>query len=257
VCIDGSPPTLTVKKNAHLQINGARVPKGQSRILRDGNEIAFGSPVPQQNSLEDYRYIYRHLASHELTGIHAHYDMAHELGRGTFATVMKAMSRETGEWFAVKIIHGNKVRPNSTNSPTSAAATATAAAGNGNGNDVAVQGSNHHQLQAFGREISILETLDHPNICRLRETFEPEGRDHDFCELGISDKKKPLCVYRLIFFLYRSRVGIGRRWRSFGLYPRERRVRRADLSTHHSSDVRRAFGTHPLSTLRFFLGSCR
>ncbi|KAH9972479.1 kinase-like domain-containing protein [Lactifluus volemus] len=161
-------------------INGARVPKGQSRILRDGNEIAFGSPVPQQNSVEDYRYIYRHLASHELTGIHAHYDMAHELGRGTFATVMKAMSRETGEWFAVKIIHGNKVRP--TTSPTSAAAAAAAA--NGDGNDVVVRGgsnnNNHHQLQSFGREISILETLDHPNICRLRETFEPEGRENDF-----------------------------------------------------------------------------
>jgi ser/thr/tyr protein kinase RAD53 len=169
----------------YIQINGARVPKGQSRILRDGNEIAFGSPVPQQNSVEDYRYIYRHLASHELTGIHAHYDMAHELGRGTFATVMKAMSRETGEWFAVKIIHGNKVRP--TTSPTSAAA----AAANGDGNDVVVRGGSnnnnhhHHQLQSFGREISILETLDHPNICRLRETFEPEGRENDFCELGL------------------------------------------------------------------------
>ncbi|KAI0301033.1 kinase-like domain-containing protein [Multifurca ochricompacta] len=133
-------------------INGTRVQKGESRILRDGNEIAFGSPMPQQNVFEDYRYIYRHLAPLELTGIHAHYDMAHELGKGSFATVMKAMARETGEWWAVKIIHGNKVHS-----------------------------GNNHTLQAFGREISILETLDHPNICRLRETFVPDdGGGHDF-----------------------------------------------------------------------------
>jgi serine/threonine/tyrosine protein kinase RAD53 len=73
------------------------VPNGQSRILRGGNEIAFGSPMQQSEPLEDYRYIYRHLAPHQLTGIHAHYDIAHDLSRGTFATVMKAMSRTTGE----------------------------------------------------------------------------------------------------------------------------------------------------------------
>ncbi|KAF8265517.1 kinase-like domain-containing protein [Lactarius quietus] len=140
-------------------INGSRVQKGQSRILRDGNEIAFGSPMPQQNPLEDYRYIYRHLAPHDLTGIHAHYDMAHELGKGSFATVMKAMARETGEWWAVKIIHGNRVR---------------------GGNNTNQNGGGNQYLQSFAREISILETLDHPNICRLRETFVPEDGGHDF-----------------------------------------------------------------------------
>lgn len=140
-------------------INGTRVQKGHTRILRDGNEIAFGSPMPQQNPLDDYRYIYRHLAPHELTGIHAHYDMAHELGKGSFATVMKAMARETGEWWAVKIIHGNKVR--------------------GNNNTNNQNGGGNQYLQSFGREIGILETLDHPNICRLRETFPPE-EGHDF-----------------------------------------------------------------------------
>jgi ser/thr/tyr protein kinase RAD53 len=159
--------------DVHKQINGARVVRGQSRILRDGNEIAFGSPVQQQNAQEDYRYIYRHLAPFELTGIHAFYDMAHELGRGTFATVMKAMSRTTGEWWAVKIIHAQKLR---------AANTAAAANNNNNNNNNAVR-NNTGQLQNLAREISILETLDHPNICRLRETFVPEDGGHDFCEL--------------------------------------------------------------------------
>ncbi|KAH9988445.1 kinase-like domain-containing protein [Russula compacta] len=120
-------------------INGTRVLKGQSRILRDGNEIAFGSPMQQADPQDDFRFIYRHLAPLELTGIHAHYDMAHELGRGTFATVMKAMARTTGEC-----------------------------------------NHNSNQLQNLAREISILETLDHPNICRLRETFVPEEGGHDF-----------------------------------------------------------------------------
>jgi ser/thr/tyr protein kinase RAD53 len=125
--------------------------------------------MQQQNSLEDYRYIYRHLAPYELTGIHAHYDMAHELGRGTFATVMKAMSRTTSEWWAVKIIHSQKLRG------------ANAATNNNNNNAAARQNSGH--LQNLGREISILEKLNHPNICRLRETFVPEDGGHDFCEL--------------------------------------------------------------------------
>jgi serine/threonine/tyrosine protein kinase RAD53 len=55
--------------------------------------------MQQQNPLEDYRFIYQHLAPKELTGMNAHYDMAQELGRGTFATVMKAMARITGEWW--------------------------------------------------------------------------------------------------------------------------------------------------------------
>lgn len=157
--------TLTLAL-ALAQINGVRVVKGQSCILRDGNEIAFGSPMQQQIPLEDYRYIYRHLAPVELTGIHAHYDMAHELGRGTFATVMKAMARNTGEWWAVKIIHAQKLRGSNNNEH-----------GDEHGN-----GSHSNQLASLAREVSILETLDHPNICRLRETFVPEEGGNDFCK---------------------------------------------------------------------------
>ena len=164
-----SPP-YSYPRSTPTQINGARILKGQSRILRDGNEIAFGSPVQQPNALEDYRYIYRHLAPYELTGIHAHYDMGHELGRGTFATVMTAMLRTTGQWFAVKIIHSQKLRG------------ANAAANNNNDNNNAAARQNSGHLQSLGREISILEKLDHPNICRLRETFVPEDGGHDFCE---------------------------------------------------------------------------
>jgi hypothetical protein len=40
-----------------IKINGARIGKNQTRILREGNEIAFGTSVPQHHNsgLEDYR----------------------------------------------------------------------------------------------------------------------------------------------------------------------------------------------------------
>lgn len=41
-------------------------------------------------------------------GIHTHSnDMAHELGKGSFATIMKDVVGKAGEWWCVKIIHGN------------------------------------------------------------------------------------------------------------------------------------------------------
>jgi serine/threonine/tyrosine protein kinase RAD53 len=78
-------------------------------------------------------------------GLHAQYDISHELGKGSFATVMKAVSRSTGQWYAIKIIEEHKVKR------------ATAAV---NSNEV-----------AFAREISILERLHHRNICQMKEAF--------------------------------------------------------------------------------------
>jgi len=181
--------------------------------------------MQQQNSLEDYRYIYRHLAPYELTGIHAHYDMGHELGRGTFATVMKAMLRTTGQWWAVKIIHSQKLRG------------ANAAANNNNDNNAAARQNSGH-LQNLGREISILEKLDHPNICRLRETFVPEDGGHDFCGF-----------HSLVFgflklgLVCRSRVGTRRGRRPFGFHTLTPRSLRTHVPTYHVSNVLCAFGT--------------
>ena len=178
-----NPPSLTLtfrrhtRQNArtvahlcshsHTQINGVRINKGQSAILRDGNEIAFGSPMQQQNPVDDYRFIYRHLAPVELTGVHAFYDMAHELGRGTFVTAMKAMSRRTGEWWAVRIIHTQKLRPSNNNNNINDNP------GGDNNNNNRKDSAN---LAGLPREVSILEQLNHPNICRL-------VGGNDLCEL--------------------------------------------------------------------------
>ena len=60
---------------------------------------------------------------------------------------MKALHRASGEWYAVKIIHGSKIR-----------------------------GGDDAKLVAFMREITILESLDHANICSLKERFFDESR---------------------------------------------------------------------------------
>jgi serine/threonine/tyrosine protein kinase RAD53 len=66
---------------------------------------------------------------------------------------MKAVSRLTGEWYAVKMIHNNKMNRANDDDPASP----------------------NNNRAAFAREISILEKLQHPNICQLKETFFQDG----------------------------------------------------------------------------------
>jgi serine/threonine/tyrosine protein kinase RAD53 len=65
-----------------------------------------------------------------------------ELGKGSFATVRKAVHKTTGKWYAVKMIAPGK--------------------------SVGQQQSRNQNLI---REISIMEKLDHRNICKLIEVF--------------------------------------------------------------------------------------
>ncbi|TFY59338.1 hypothetical protein EVG20_g7828 [Dentipellis fragilis] len=131
-------------------INGQKIPKGIPRSIRDGNEIAFGTLHVSDRPEEDYRYIYRHLAGEPaVDGIHAKYELGQHLGSGSFASVMRARSLQTGEWFAVKIIHFSKLQKSS-------------------------------NMTALGREISILETLEHPNICNLYEVFRENNHSDIF-----------------------------------------------------------------------------
>ncbi|KAF8906569.1 CAMK/RAD53 protein kinase [Gymnopilus junonius] len=128
-------------------INGEKIGKNQSRILNEGSEIAFGTsiPQPQNGGIEDYRFVYRHTASGPPTeGLYAHYDLGTELGKGSFAMVRKAVHRVSGQWFAVKMINGAKFLR---------------------------QGGHTSRSNAFSREISIMEQLEHRNICKLKEVF--------------------------------------------------------------------------------------
>lgn len=91
--------------------------------------------------------MYRHVAGGPPTsGLYANYDIGLELGKGSFATVRKAVHRETGTWYAVKMIGAAK----------------TVRQSGGNGRD---------RNATFAREIHIMEQLEHRNICKLVETF--------------------------------------------------------------------------------------
>ncbi|KAJ8518308.1 hypothetical protein ONZ45_g4597 [Pleurotus djamor] len=133
-------------------INGQKIGRGNTKILREGNELAFGTSTPQPHNkgIEDYRFVYRHLAAGPpVDGLYKYYDLSIELGKGSFATVMKAVHLATGEWVAIKMIQDKKSSANGTHG----------------GSD------SNTKKNAFFREISIMEKLKHPNICELREVF--------------------------------------------------------------------------------------
>lgn len=84
--------------------------------------------------------------------------MTEELGKGSFATVMKAMSKESGHFYAVKMIQVNHVR-------TAASVSQVDGSGARSKPDPAV---------ALHKEVKILERLKHPHICQLKEVFYEE-----------------------------------------------------------------------------------
>ncbi|KAJ6591334.1 kinase-like domain-containing protein [Mycena sp. CBHHK59/15] len=135
-------------------INGDKIGKGQQRILKDGNEVAFGiaTTSKEQNGLFDYRFIFRDLVAGVVKrALYKSYDMSVELGKGSFATVYKALHMASGEWVAVKVIHETKRQ-----GPPATTASEAARIG---------------RARTSSREINIMETLRHPNICLLREVF--------------------------------------------------------------------------------------
>ncbi|KAJ7213007.1 kinase-like domain-containing protein [Mycena pura] len=173
---------LTTRK-----INGDKIGKGQRRLLKDGNEVAFGVATvsKEDNGIFDYReslppvvfhvrlthltgYIFRDLVSGSVKrALYNSYDILSQLGKGSFATVYKALHMSSGEWVAVKVIHEERhffvvhyfvLTSLQTKRPGPLANTASEAVRLG-------------RSHANSREINIMESLRHPNICQLREVF--------------------------------------------------------------------------------------
>ncbi|KAK7448870.1 hypothetical protein VKT23_013601 [Stygiomarasmius scandens] len=138
-------------------VNGHKVGKGNTRILREGNEVAFGT-LQSAKADEDYRFIFRHLGSGIPTeGLYAQYDISSELGKGSFATVLKAICRQTGEWVAIKMIQESR---RTGRDPTSEG-----------------DGARNTQKTNIAREIDIMKSLEHPNICKLKDVFYMDNND--------------------------------------------------------------------------------
>ncbi|GJE90075.1 forkhead associated domain and Pkinase domain-containing protein [Phanerochaete sordida] len=153
---DDKHSTITVFDNSSngTFVNGEKIGKGRYAVLKEGNEIAFGTHQPNPGTAEDYRFIYRHLAGGPpVEGLYAHYDITEELGKGSFATVMKAMCKENGHWYAVKMIQTKNLKRSMTKQQA-------------NGDHITVDAS-----LALHKEVQILQKLQHPNICQLKEVF--------------------------------------------------------------------------------------
>ncbi|KAH9892438.1 kinase-like domain-containing protein [Cubamyces lactineus] len=149
--------TVTNKSDNGTYVNGKKIPgKDVAWILRDGNELGLGISQPRlaEGGIHDYRYIYRHMAyTVPSEGVHKFYDMQHSLGKGSYATVMKALHKEEGKWYAIKIISTSKLR--------------------GDWAKIAVLDGAPKTEEAKRklREITILERLQHKNICQLKEVY--------------------------------------------------------------------------------------
>ena len=112
------------------------------KIIVSCDSVGFMSVINRY----DLGYVFRLIAGGPKGGMHAIYDISHELGKGSFASVYKAIHRATGQWYAVKMIQVDKIKKSAMKRDVEKAST-------------------------FAREISILEKLNHPNICQLKETF--------------------------------------------------------------------------------------
>jgi serine/threonine/tyrosine protein kinase RAD53 len=101
-------------------------------------------------------FIYRHTeGGHATEGLFGQYDLGIEVGKVSFATVRKAVHKPSGKWYAVKMIYPSK--------------------------SVGQQESRNKNLI---REISIMEKLDHHNVCKLVEVFFQN--DNSICTFSLS-----------------------------------------------------------------------
>ncbi|KAF8210285.1 kinase-like domain-containing protein [Mycena galopus ATCC 62051] len=126
-------------------VEGSRVqPNKTGRTLKNGNEISFAlsqAPPEGNTTLQDFRLTYHDLAS-PVRG--------EEIGDGCFARVYKAYDRQEGNIYAVKAIRASDSRKFTYNE---------------DGETVTPQQVN------VQREIDLMKTLAHPNVCRLQDYF--------------------------------------------------------------------------------------
>ncbi|RLV93846.1 Serine/threonine-protein kinase RAD53 [Spathaspora sp. JA1] len=136
-------------------LNGVRLVKSQKFMLNQGDEISVG--VGKANDVIKFIVLFsdkfnpttstgsNNVIEEDQSGIHQDFIIKNEtIGQGAFATVKKAVERNTGEAYAVKIINRRKAL-------------------NTGGGDA---------MTGVERELSILGKLDHPNIVKMKSFYE-------------------------------------------------------------------------------------
>lgn len=163
------------------QINGRRLDSGESLILRDWNVVSFGQhpdTASKGDPRHDYRkhapddatcadhvsissytgFFFRHMAAKERPseGLYRFYDVQHVLGKGAYATVVKALHRMEGNWYAIKMFSGDRLRE---------------LLSVGNVSSRRAEKRMRSTAQHLQHEVAILNTLEHRYICQLKEAF--------------------------------------------------------------------------------------
>ncbi|KAJ7213011.1 kinase-like domain-containing protein [Mycena pura] len=147
---DKSEVTIFDKSFNGTYFQGTKMDRDSTRILNDGCEISFGPFRSQARENEpNYRYTYRDLISQKRE-LYKKYDLSVKLGDGAYANVYKALQKGTSKWVAVKVIN-RIMRHNLT--PDKEAGVI--------------------------REITIIRTLRHPNICAFLEFYENSDESLD------------------------------------------------------------------------------
>jgi serine/threonine protein kinase len=123
-------------------------------------------------------FIFRHIAGgRPTTGLYAEYDTVLELGKGSFATVFKAVHRATGTWVAVKQIYQDKTTSTMGSLPGAYSSDESLGEyGNPDGIEIGDLSTAPKNLRiSITREIGIMRNLLHPNITELKAVFFQTG----------------------------------------------------------------------------------
>lgn len=143
--------TITDKSRNGTYVKGEKIGRGCARILLDGYEVSFGAPGPStRENQPDCRFTFRDLVSVQRE-LYKKYDLSKQLGQGAYARVYQALNKRTGRWVAVKMISAtmrHNLSPPVTEAP-------------------------------LIREIEIMRSFSHPNICEMEDFFENPDRSID------------------------------------------------------------------------------
>ncbi|KAJ7760493.1 kinase-like domain-containing protein [Mycena metata] len=137
--------TLTDNSSGGTWVGNERVERGKSRILKNGDDIAFGAPVAVDDNggLHDFRYRFCDVAAKQaLKRLDDFYLRGEHLGTGTGGYVHLATEKSSNQLVAVKTIEYLKT-----------------------------------DMDVF-REIAVMETVRHPHIVSIFSAHESETVPH-------------------------------------------------------------------------------
>ncbi len=140
-------------------VHNQRLARGNVTVLNSGDTIIFGPP--SNSPADDFRYTFQGRVSvadrdglfgeSDGGGIRDLYEVMEQIGKGSFATVRRAIDRNTGQQVAVKIV--NKAR----------------------------FASNPKTMMMIRREIDIMKQLNHVSLSWVRTATDSLLGDRTVC----------------------------------------------------------------------------